>query len=68
MRSHDRIFLTLGRPGGGGGVPPPGVFSPVTFLMIPIAKIASSYLLHDEKLGNEKRWMAFVDPEKVSDI
>ena len=28
-----------------GWIPPPGVFSPVTFLMIPIAKIASSYLL-----------------------
>ena len=36
--------LTLGRPGGGGGYHPPCRFSPVTFLMIPIAKIALSYL------------------------
>ena len=36
--------LTLGRLGG-GWVPPPWRFFPVTSLMIPIAKIASSYLL-----------------------
>ena len=40
-----RSTLTLGRPGGGGWIPPLLAFSPVTFLMIPIAKIASAYLL-----------------------
>ena len=35
-------ILTLGRPGGVGT---PLAFSPVTFLMIPTAKIASSYLI-----------------------
>ena len=35
--------LTLGRPGG--WIPPPWRFSPVTFLMIPTAKIASLYLI-----------------------
>ena len=37
------LDLTLGRPGG--WIPPPWRFSPVTFFMIPIAKIASTYLL-----------------------
>ena len=42
---HLDCFLTLGRPGRGGGYHPPWRFSPVTFLMIPTAKIASSYLI-----------------------
>ena len=40
------VDLTLGRPGGGGWVPPPPWrFSPITFLVIPTGKIASVYLI-----------------------
>ena len=38
-------FINPRTPRGGGGYHPPWRFSPVTFLMIPIAKIASAYLL-----------------------
>ena len=38
-------ILTLGRPGGGLMQPPPLAFFPCNFFMIPIAKIASAYLL-----------------------
>ena len=38
-------YLINPRTPRGGGYHPPWRFSPVTFLMIPIAKIASSYLL-----------------------
>ena len=45
IKSKTILNLYPRTPRGGGWIPPPWRFSPVTFLMIPIAKIASAYLL-----------------------
>ena len=43
--ANSNPYINLRTTRGGGGVPPPWRFSPITFLMIPTGKIASVYLL-----------------------